>query len=47
MELAETNFMDDKNLSAQEIGFLNNDFNELFDAIVTSYSEFFLIKLFL
>lgn len=39
VELAEANFMENKNFSAQETSHLNNDFNQLFDSIVTSYSE--------
>ena len=39
VELADANFMKNKEIDAKEKEFLNEDFNQLFDNIVISYTK--------
>ena len=39
VELADANFVKNKEINPLEMDFLNTDFNELFDNIVNSYTK--------
>ena len=40
VELADANFVKNKEIKGEEMEFLHRDFNELFDCIVESYTKY-------